>query len=862
MTDSSDPLLSDQVHEWRTFDLSRGQRLWFVAIASILLLVAFSLALSDTMVLRSDGVRPRPVITEFMASNGRTLADQDGAYSDWIEIHNESEIGLDLGGWYLTDNHDNLTKWRFPEVHLAAGDYLVVFASGKDRAVPGAELHTNFVLDRSGERLELVEPDGKKVAWSYAYADREQLRDISYGLDAARNERYLTLPTPGEANGAVPADLAPILSAVGHTPLSPTADEPLVVTAAVQASLAPVSAVTLCYRVMYGDEQAVPMVDDGTHGDGVARDGVYGAIIPAHAYRAGEMVRYAIAATDRDGRTSRLPFFHDPASSPQYFGTMVADPSVTSLLPTLYWFVEDPEAGETRQGTRASVFYGDLGGSGGAFYDNVFVRLRGISSRSWDKNSLKFDFNPGHYFQFAPDQDPVEEFNLNTTFSDHAYIRQTLAWETYRDAGIPYCISFPMRVQQNGTFYSVAIFVEQPDERYLERQGLDVEGALYKMKVGSALDVSPHTVEKQTRLDEDNGDLQALIEGIHLDGSARTAYLFDHVDIPAVLNYQAAATIIHDRDQGHNNYYLYHDTRGTGEWMFLPWDKDLTFGLNYNQGLDLVVTADDDPQSHPLNCYKHNNLIRALYETPITREMFLRRLRTLMDQLLQPPGTPPGERYYERRIDELYTQMQLDAALDAVRWPQTLAPPQTLAQAVHSLRVDYLDARRVHLYDTHGPGNGGIIPDAQPLTATVQFGDIGFAPRGDQECEYLTLMNANEYAVDISGWRIEGAIEYTFAPGVVIPSGKRLYVSPDTAAFRARASSPRGGEGRFVQGDYVGRLSNTAGVLRLIHADGRLVASKSFWGLSPSDRRLIAIELLCLAPLVLLVRALGSFVRG
>ena len=38
-----------------------------------------------------------------------------------------------------------------------------------------------------------------------------------------------------------------------------------------------------------------------------------------------------------------------------------------------------------------------------------------------------------------------------------------------------------MRVQQNGDFYSLAIFIEQPDERYLKRQGLDPEGALYKM---------------------------------------------------------------------------------------------------------------------------------------------------------------------------------------------------------------------------------------------------------------------------------------------------------------------------------------------------------------------------------------------
>ncbi len=129
-----------------------------------------------------------PVINEFMASNGSAvplgpgeILDEDGDASDWIEIHNPTGQAIDLGGWYLTDNAGNLTKWRFPDgTFLGRGGYLLVFASGKDRA--GDELHTNFKLSADGEYLGLIQGDGRTVAHEYAPYYPQQLSDISYGL--------------------------------------------------------------------------------------------------------------------------------------------------------------------------------------------------------------------------------------------------------------------------------------------------------------------------------------------------------------------------------------------------------------------------------------------------------------------------------------------------------------------------------------------------------------------------------------------------------------------------------------------------------------------------------------------------------
>ena len=91
------------------------------------------------------------LITEFMASNNHTLLDEDGDASDWIELYNAGTNTVNLNGWHLTDNASDLTEWTFPATNLQPNSFMIVFASGKNRAVAGQELHTDFSLSSSGE---------------------------------------------------------------------------------------------------------------------------------------------------------------------------------------------------------------------------------------------------------------------------------------------------------------------------------------------------------------------------------------------------------------------------------------------------------------------------------------------------------------------------------------------------------------------------------------------------------------------------------------------------------------------------------------------------------------------------------------
>lgn len=122
-----------------------------------------------------------PVISEFMADNESTIPDEDGAFSDWIEIHNPTSSPIALANWCLTDSATNLTKWRFPAVILEPGEFLVVWASSKNRRVVGAPLHTNFALSKDGEYLALVQPDGLTVEHQFAPSFPAQKGNESYG---------------------------------------------------------------------------------------------------------------------------------------------------------------------------------------------------------------------------------------------------------------------------------------------------------------------------------------------------------------------------------------------------------------------------------------------------------------------------------------------------------------------------------------------------------------------------------------------------------------------------------------------------------------------------------------------------------
>jgi hypothetical protein len=129
------------------------------------------------LAVRAQGL----LVTEVMTDNSKTLFDEDKDSSDWVEIFNSGDTEVSLDGYYLTDDSDELTLWRFPDVQLPAKKFLVVFCSGNDYRDPARPLHTSFRLASEGGELLLVAPDGNTIITRYG-GYPEQLADTSYGM--------------------------------------------------------------------------------------------------------------------------------------------------------------------------------------------------------------------------------------------------------------------------------------------------------------------------------------------------------------------------------------------------------------------------------------------------------------------------------------------------------------------------------------------------------------------------------------------------------------------------------------------------------------------------------------------------------
>lgn len=136
-------------------------------------------------------------INEIMPSNTYTYLDDDNEYSDYIEIYNGYNKSINLSGFMLSDSEYRTDKWSFPDIEIESKEYLVIFASGKNKCDLDKKIcHTNFKLSSDGEVVTFTD-DANNILSKVSYSKLSN--DVSFGY---YNKKYYAFnkPTPGSVN--------------------------------------------------------------------------------------------------------------------------------------------------------------------------------------------------------------------------------------------------------------------------------------------------------------------------------------------------------------------------------------------------------------------------------------------------------------------------------------------------------------------------------------------------------------------------------------------------------------------------------------------------------------------------------------
>lgn len=150
------------------------------------------------------------VLNELMASNSDILLDDYGTSSDWIELYNASDRDINLAGYMISDSQTNPTKFIFPDMVIASGEYLIIWASGRNTYNRDTNnLHLSFKINQTSEIVSLYSPEGHEIG---RITVNELPTNISAGPDKNGRTMMFSEPTPGAKNvetAYVPQDTEP-----------------------------------------------------------------------------------------------------------------------------------------------------------------------------------------------------------------------------------------------------------------------------------------------------------------------------------------------------------------------------------------------------------------------------------------------------------------------------------------------------------------------------------------------------------------------------------------------------------------------------------------------------------------------------
>jgi hypothetical protein len=135
------------------------------------------------------------------------LAHSHAEASDWIELHNTTNTSIDIGGWFLSDSNDNLTKFKIADgTTIGPNGYFILNDDLNFSNVDDPGCHEPFALSENSERLYLSSAHNDVLT---GYRNVEDFGASETGVSFGRyykpgtgNYNFVAMEqnTPGSAN--------------------------------------------------------------------------------------------------------------------------------------------------------------------------------------------------------------------------------------------------------------------------------------------------------------------------------------------------------------------------------------------------------------------------------------------------------------------------------------------------------------------------------------------------------------------------------------------------------------------------------------------------------------------------------------
>lgn len=670
-----------------------------LAAAVILMFVCIGMELDDSDDYPENSGGISLCINEALYSNLGEIRDEDGDNSDWIELYNYGSDRIDLEGFSLADHIGSRGRWYFPKSYIDAGEYLIVWASGKNRAVEGAELHTDFMLS-SSDTLTLYDAAGSSVDELYFDGNMEA------GVSVGRLKKHpsqlalLSANTPGKANNAKEISLVTRIDTALGTPRfsadSGIYDHEFELT------------------LKAGEGEEIVYTLDGS--DPTADSYVYSKPI---------LIKDRSDEPNTIGNIKTTPNYamnYSWENSAAYKGLVVKarimkDGVLSDKIITKSYFVNpetsfniislsvDPEKmfderkgiyvpGETyyiwkkynKMSTNTAFPPGNYNEEGSIkAYVEIFTNtgkrlvatavdaeLTGAASRKYAAKGIKVTGDePGSilekdFFKLLPVSEEADDrglesvtFRAGGTDFNRSMCADALAQSLVTDNLKVNTLAAEEAVLFiNGEYWGIHNIRETLDPEYFDRHyGIDDKN-LTLIKLNTSHD--PHLPEITSGTP---GDLQDYLELVDFakthDLSKRDNYRYvcDRIDIDSYIDYYIAEIYFGNNDWPGNNYRIWRaDQRGCefgdNKWRPVLFDLDEAFRYEAFNSVEYVLTEDYDKSKldddHSRGFDDNREIIDALMNNPEFEEMFFDRFEECLDTVFSEENVLAAIDRYER----------------------------------------------------------------------------------------------------------------------------------------------------------------------------------------------------------------------